>query len=142
MATITLSKAKKIISKALAKGKDAGMKPLSVAVLDQGGNLIAFERSDGAPAGRFELADGKAHAAIMMGIPTSAILKRAEQQPFFVNALSVAYKGRFVPVTGGVLVTDKRGDIIGAVGVTGDSSDNDASAAIAGIEAVGFGVIA
>ena len=142
MTTISRESARTIIAQALAAGTDAGMKPLSVAVVDAGGNLIAFERSDGAPAGRFELADGKANACIMMGIPTSAIMARAEQQPYFVNALSVAYKGRFVPVTGGVLVTDNTGDIIGAVGVTGDTSDNDAAAAVAGIKAAGFNAIA
>ena len=142
MTTISHESARTIIAQALATGTDAGMKPLSVAVVDAGGNLIAFERGDGAPGGRFELADGKANACIMMGIPTSAIMARAEQQPYFVNALSVAYKGRFVPVTGGVLVTDNNGDIIGAVGVTGDISDNDAAAAIAGIKAAGFNSIA
>jgi uncharacterized protein GlcG (DUF336 family) len=142
MSDISLNKAKKIISSAFAKGKEARMKPLAVAVVDKGGNLIAFERSDGAPAGRFELADGKANAAIMMGIPTSAIMARAEQQPFLVNALSAAYKGRFIPVTGGVLVTDEAGQIIGAVGVTGDTSENDAAAAVVGIEAAGLSAVA
>lgn len=142
MNVISLAKAKKIITHALNAGDDAGMMPLSAAVVDAGGNLIAFERGDGASVGRFELADGKANAAIMLGIPTSAIMARAEQQPYFASSLSAAYKGRFVPMAGGVLVIDTLGNIIGAVGVTGDSSENDAAAAVVGIETAGFGAIA
>jgi len=138
MAEITSNKAKRIINQAFAKGKELGLKPLAVIVLDAGGHCKAFERQDGAPAGRFAIADGKANAAIMMGVPSSKLMQRAEQQAYFVGALNGAYNGRCIPVPGGVLVKDKKGAIIGAVGVTGDSSDNDVLAAVAGIEAAGL----
>jgi uncharacterized protein GlcG (DUF336 family) len=134
---ITLEQAQTMIQVARDKGREMGLKPLSVAVLDTGGHLLAFAREDGASVGRFEIARGKAYGCLMLGMPGSAILARAEQQPYFVAALNGAYDGKFVPVPGGVLVM--QGDaIIGAVGVTGDTSDNDAAAAVAGIEAAGF----
>jgi uncharacterized protein GlcG (DUF336 family) len=135
---ITLRKAKAIIKATVDKGAEAGMKPLSVVVLDAGGHPIAFERADGASPGRFDIARGKAHGCIMLGLGGSAIQARAETQAFFVQAMNGAYGGKFVPVKGGVLVRDKRGVVLGAVGVTGDTSDNDAIAAVAGIEAAGF----
>ncbi|MDE3029545.1 MAG: heme-binding protein [Paracoccaceae bacterium] len=133
--TLTIKRARTIIRAALAKGVEAGMKPLSVAVLDAGGHLIAFERSDGASPGRFDIARGKAYGCLMLGLGGDAIQKRAEAQPTFTDAMNGLYAGRFVPVRGGVLVRDAKGAVIGAVGVTGDSSDNDAIAAGAGIEA-------
>ena len=134
---ITLEQAQTMITVARQKGREMGLKPLSVAVLDAGGHLLAFAREDGASPGRFEIARGKAYGSVMLGMPGSAILARAEQQPYFVNALNGAYDGKFVPVPGGVLVM--QGDtVMGAVGVTGDTSDNDAAAAVAGIEAAGF----
>ena len=135
---ITLRKARAIIKATVDKGAEAGMKPLSVVVLDAGGHPIAFERADGASPGRFEIARGKAHGCLMLGLGGTAIQARAENQAYFVQALNGAYDGRFVPVKGGVLVRDKRGTVLGAVGVTGDTSDNDAIAAVAGIEAAGF----
>ena len=135
---ITLRKAKAIIKGVVDKGAEAGMKPLSVVVLDAGGHPIAFERADGASPGRFDIARGKAHGCIMLGLGGSAIQARAESQAFFVQAMNGAYGGKFVPVKGGVLVRDKRGVVLGAVGVTGDTSDNDAIAAVAGIEAAGL----
>jgi len=134
---ITLEKAQTMIQVARDKGREMGLKPLSVAVLDAGGHLLAFAREDGASVGRFEIARGKAYGAVMLGMPGSAILARAEQQPYFVAALNGAYDGKFVPVPGGVLVL-QAGKIVGAVGVTGDTSDNDAAVAVAGIEAAGF----
>jgi len=138
MAGLNLAKCRKIVRAAFAKGKELELKPLSVVVLDAGGNVVAFERQDGAAAGRFQIADGKANAAVMMGVPSSAMMDRAEQQAYFVGALNGVYGGRFVPVPGGVLVKDKKGTILGAVGVTGDTSENDAICAIAGIEAANF----
>ena len=135
---ITLRKARAIIKAVVDKGTEAGMKPLSVVVLDAGGHPVAFERADGASPGRFEIARGKAHGCIMLGLGGAAIQARAETQAFFVQAMNGAYGGKFVPVKGGVLVRDKRGAVLGAVGVTGDTSDNDALAAVAGIEAAGF----
>lgn len=136
--TITLKKARTIIKTALAKGREAGMKPLSVVVLDAGGHTIAFEREDGAAPGRYALAHGKANGCVMLGLPGSAIYARAEAQAYFVQAMNGIYGGDFVPVKGGVLVRDAKGNILGAVGVTGDTSDNDALVAVAGIEAAGL----
>ena len=142
MSDISLVKAREIIKNILQEGSKKNMQPLSVVVLDPGGNLKAFERSDGASPGRFKVADGKAHAAIMMGIPSSAIMQRAEQQAYFVNALSVSFNGRFTPVSGGVLVKDDDNIIIGVVGVTGDTSENDTIAAVAGIQSAGLNYVA
>lgn len=142
MVEISLRKAKTIISKALAKGREMELKPLSVVVLDAGGHVKAFEREDGAAPGRFAIAHGKAYGAVMLGMPGSAQMARAEAQGYFMNAVNGVYGGAVVPVPGGVLVTDRKGAVIGAVGVTGDTSDNDAIAAMAGIEAAGLSGLA
>lgn len=135
MNDLTLRKAKIIIRKALEKGKELGFKPLSVAVLDAGGHLIAFERSDGAAPGRVAIATGKAHGAVMLGMAGRAQMARAEQQAYFMQAVNGAFQGQVVPVPGGVLIRDARQNIVGGVGVTGDLSDNDEICAIAGVEA-------
>jgi len=135
MSDLTLRKAKIIIRKALEKGKELGFKPLSVAVLDAGGHLIAFERSDGAAPGRVAIATGKAHGAVMLGMAGRAQMARAEQQAYFMQAVNGAFQGQFVPVPGGVLIRNAKQNIVGAVGVTGDLSDNDEICAIAGVEA-------
>lgn len=135
---ITLDQAKTMISVARDAGRKLGLKPLSVAVLDAGGHLVAFEREDGASPGRFEIARGKAYGAVMLGMPGSAQMLRAEDQAYFMAAMNGAFGGKVVPVPGGVLVKDALGVVIGAVGVTGDSSDNDAKAAMAGIAAAGL----
>ncbi len=135
---LNLRKARVIIKGTLAKGVDAGLKPLSVIVLDAGGHVLAFERSDGASVGRFEVARGKAYGCVMLGLGGSAIQARGEAQAVFVDAMNGAFDGRFVPVKGGVLVRDAKGLLLGAVGVTGDTSDNDTIAAMAGIEAAGL----
>ncbi len=135
---LTIERARTIISAALARGGEMGLKPLSVIVLDAGGHPLAFERQDGASPGRFAIANGKAYGAVMMGMPGSAQMARAEQQPYFMAAMNGAFGGQVVPVPGGVLVRDEAGAVIGAVGVTGDTSDNDAEAAKAGIEAAGL----
>ncbi len=123
-------------------GRELGLKPLSVAVLDAGGHLLAFEREDGASPGRFEIARGKAYGAVMLGMPGSAQMARAEDQAYFMAAMNGAFDGKVVPVPGGVLVKDASGAVIGAVGVTGDTSDNDAKAAVAGIIAAGLSPVA
>ncbi len=138
MAVITISKARSIIKKVMSYGKDKDMKPLSVIVLDAGGNVIAFERSDGASPGRFAIAHGKAYGAVMLGMSGTAQMQRAEAQAYFMAAVNGVFGGQVVPVPGGVLVKDKNNDVIGAVGVTGDTSDNDALAAVAGIEDCGL----
>lgn len=138
MTELTLEMARRIIAMAFEAGRAAGMKPLSVVVLDAGGHLRAFERADGAAPGRFAIAHGKAYGAVMLGMAGSAQMKRAEDQPYFMAAVNGVYGGQVIPVPGGVLVRDKAGAVIGAVGVTGDTSDNDAAVALAGIEAVGL----
>jgi uncharacterized protein GlcG (DUF336 family) len=135
---ITLEAARIMIAGARAKGRDLGLKPLSIAVLDAGGHLLGFEREDGASPGRFEIARGKAYGAVMLGMSGSAQMARAEDQAYFMAAMNGAFGGKVVPVPGGVLVKDGSGVVMGAVGVTGDSSDNDATAALAGIMAAGF----
>jgi len=135
---ITLEAARVMLAGARAKGRELGLKPLSVAVLDAGGHLLAFEREDGASPGRFEIARGKAYGAVMLGMPGSAQMARAEDQGYFMAAVNGAYGGKVIPVPGGVLVKDETGAVIGAVGVTGDTSDNDAAAALAGIAAAGL----
>ena len=138
MAGLSLSRARTIIRKALETGKEMELAPLSVVVLDAGGHVIAFERQDGASPGRFQIAQGKAYGAVMLGMPGSAQMARAEAQAYFIAAANGAFGGQLIPVPGGVLVKDSRGRVLGAVGVTGDSSDNDAAAAKAGVEAVGL----
>ena len=138
MAEISANKARTIIRKAMASGAENGFKPLSVVVLDTGGHIKAFERADGASPGRFGIAHGKAYGTIMLGIAGTAQMARAEQQAYFIAAVNGVFGGQVVPVPGGVLVRDKRGNVIGAVGVTGDTSDNDVIAAMAGIDAAGL----
>lgn len=136
--SISLEQAKTIIEVARAKGRELSMKPLSVVVLDAGGHVLAFEREEGAAPGRFHIAQGKAYGAVMLGMPGSAQMARAEQQAYFMAAVNGVYGGQVVPVPGGVLVRDSNGGVVGAVGVTGDTSDNDAIAGKAGIEAAGL----
>jgi uncharacterized protein GlcG (DUF336 family) len=136
--SLTLKKARTIIRKAMEAGVERGFKPLSVVVLDGGGHVIAFERADGASPGRFAIAHGKAYGSVMLGLAGRAQLARAEAQPSFMAAINGVFGGHVVPVPGGVLVRDARGKTLGAVGVTGDTSDNDAEAALAGIAAAGF----
>ena len=138
MTEITLRKARTIITKALAKGAEAGMQPLAVCVLDTGGHVKAFERQDGASIGRFDIARGKANGALQMGLGSRTLNQRAEKQAYFLLAVGRIFDGGLVPVPGGVLVRDSKGALIGAVGISGDNSDNDELAAVTGIEAAGF----
>lgn len=138
---ITIDHARTIISTALAKGASEGMQPLAVVVLDGGGHLKAFEREDGATFGRFEVGHGKAYGAIALGMGSRMLNGAAEARPHFVNGVNGALGGALVPVPGGVLVADTDGTLLGAVGVSGDNSDNDELCAVAGIEAAGFTAI-
>ncbi len=142
MPEISLSKARSIVRGIIKKGREMELKPLSVVVLDTGGHVKAFEREDGASPGRFEIARGKAYGAVMTGMPGSAQMARAEEQAYFMAALNGAFGGQVIPVPGGVLVKDSRDRVIGAVGVTGDTSDNDSEAAMAGITAAGLNGVA
>ncbi|WP_170381713.1 GlcG/HbpS family heme-binding protein [Ruegeria atlantica] len=135
---VNLRKARTIIRKTLEKGREMELKPLSVVVLDAGGHVIAFEREDGAAPGRFPIAHGKAYGSVMLGMAGTAQMQRAEAQAYFMAAVNGVYGGQVVPVPGGILLRDRKGAVIGAVGVTGDTSDNDAVAGMAGIEAAGL----
>lgn len=136
--TLTIEQARTIIAAALKKGAELGLKPLTVAVLDAGGAIVALERCDGASRMRPEIATGKANGAIALGLGSRAIFRRAQEQPYFVQSMNALAGGSLVPVPGGVLVRDGAGAIVGAVGITGDSSDNDELCAVAGIEAAGM----
>lgn len=135
---LSLRRARTIIRKTFDTGQEMGLKPLSVVVLDAGGNVQAFERQDGAAPGRFQIAHGKAYGAVMLGMAGTAQMQRAEAQAYFMAAVNGVYGGAVIPVPGGVLVRDKSGVVLAAVGVTGDTSDNDAAAAKVAIEAVGL----
>lgn len=135
---LTLEQARTIIAQTRLRGREMGLKPLSVVVLDAGGHVLAFEREDGASPGRFAIAQGKAYGAVMLGMPGSAQMARAEAQAYFMGAVNGAFGGQVVPVPGGILVQSEAGDVIGAVGVTGDTSDNDAEAGMAGVKAAGL----
>ena len=137
MPELTLAKANEIIEKTIARGAETGTKPLSVAVLDTGGHLIAFQRSDNSSFMRFGIAAGKAYGALAMGVGSRWLHNQAETRPHFLEGLSNISGGRIVAVPGGVLVRQD-GAIIGAVGVTGDTSDNDEACAVYAIEASGF----
>jgi uncharacterized protein GlcG (DUF336 family) len=133
-----LETARTIIAGTRAHASSAGFKPLTVVVLDAGGHVVAVEREDGSSMKRFEIGFGKAYGALSLGMGSRSIMGRAEQQPYFVAAVTSAVGGTLVPVPGGVLVRDDGGDLVGAVGVTGDTSDNDEAAAVAGITGAGL----
>lgn len=137
MPAITLTQAQTILAAALAHARQAAMQPLAVIVLDARGVPKAFAAEDGTSLRRYEIAHGKAHGALAMGIGSRTLGTRAEARPHFFAAVSHVVGGAFVPVPGGVLIRDG-GEIIGAVGISGDSSDNDEAAAIAGIKAAGL----
>jgi uncharacterized protein GlcG (DUF336 family) len=135
--TISLETARTIIAAARAHAQETDCKPMTVVVLDAGGHVQAVEREDGASNKRFEIAFGKAHGALSLGMGSRGLMARAEQQPYFIAAVTQAVGGALVPVPGGVLVLE--GDqVVGAVGVTGDTSDKDEAVAVAGIEAAGL----
>lgn len=136
--SLTFAVAQSIIADALAAGQQHGFKPLTVVVLDAGGHVIAAARQDGASNNRFEIAQGKAYGALALGMGSRAIMERAEQQAYFIAAATATLGGRLIPVPGGVLIRDKDGIIQGAVGISGDSSDNDETAASTAIEASGL----
>ena len=137
MASLTLRSAQKIVTAALKTGRDRNFKPLAVAVYDARGALRALASEDDTSLKRSEIAMGKGFGAIALGVPSRALAKMAVERPHFVAAATHAVGGLLVPVPGGVLIRDG-GDIIGAVGISGDTSDNDEICAIAGIAAAGL----
>ncbi len=135
---ITTDQALKAVTETLAAGHEKGLKPLSAIVLDAGGHPLAFLRTDGAAPGRYAIAHGKAYGAVMLGMTGTQQMKRAEQQAYFMDAANGVFGGQVVPVPGGILIRDADGKVIGALGVTGDTSDNDAEAGMAGLQAAGL----
>jgi len=138
MTQISLNQANAVIAGAFAKGEELGLKPLSVSVLDAGGHLIAFQRGDGASIGRERIATGKAAGALALGVSSRKVGDMAGERPWFIGAFATAAPHPVIPAAGGVIVVDADGRPIGAVGVTGDTSDNDEAAALAGIAAAGL----
>lgn len=138
MNALTLEKAALIADRALEEGRALGLQPLTVAVLDAGGQLKLLKREDGSSLLRPEIACGKAWGVLGMGFGGRELARRAAAAPLFMQALYDASGGRMVPVAGGVLVRDAAGAIIGAVGISGDTSDNDEICAVAGIRAAGL----
>lgn len=133
--SLTLASAEKIIENALQEGRKHHLLPLTVTVLDSGGRLVAMKSEDGSGILRFEVAFGKAWGALGMGISSRLIRDRLSKRPTFVNALAAAAEGQFIPVPGGVLIEDQDGMTIGAVGISGDTSEKDEYCAIRGIRA-------
>jgi uncharacterized protein GlcG (DUF336 family) len=136
--TLTLSSSNTIITAALAHAKSASFKPLGIVVLDARATVKAASIADGSSLARFDIACAKARGALAFNMGTRGLEKLAKERPhFFAGAVS-AIEGGIVPVPGGVLIKDKDGTILGAVGVSGDTSDNDEIAALAGIAAAGL----
>ena len=135
---LTLAQASTIVDIALATARDLELVRMTVAVLDAGGHLVAFKREDRSGLLRYDIAYGKAWGALGMGFGSRTLYERAANTPQLFNALYVASGGREVTNPGGVLIRDGEGDIIGAVGISGDTSDKDEACAIAGIEAAGL----
>ncbi|MEJ0016672.1 MAG: heme-binding protein [Acetobacteraceae bacterium] len=138
MPQLTLDQAQTIIAAALKHGTELKMQPLAVVVLDERGVPKAYAAQDGTSLRRFDIASGKAHGAVAFGIGSRALGKRAATTPHFIAAATHAVGGSLVPVPGGVLIRGTDRAIIGAVGISGDTSDNDEAAAIAGIAAAGL----
>ena len=138
MLTLTLAAASIIVDAALAEGRARGYRPLTVAVLDSGGYRVALKREDKSSLLRPRIAAAKAWGVLGMGFGGRELERRAEKAPAFFNALTELADGRMVPVPGGVLVRNAGGDIIGAVGISGDSSAIDELCALAGIKAAGL----
>lgn len=136
--SLRMAAARRILDETLAAARAAELLPLAVCVLDAGGQLVAFQREDGCGVIRFEIARGKAHGALGMGIGSRTVRDRLKERIAFQASIAAATEGRFIPVPGGVLILDAQGQAIGAVGVSGDASDRDEYAAIAGIHAAGF----
>ena len=138
MSTITLAQASVVVDKALEHARAQKFKPLTVAVLDAGGFLVAFKREDNSSLLRFEIATGKAWGCLGMGFGGREFARRVAAAPHFIQALTAASGGRVVPVPGGVLIRDSGGAIVGAAGISGDVSENDEACAVAGIKAAGL----
>ena len=138
MPELTLPIAQTIIATALSHARELKLKPLAIVVLDDRGTVKAAASEDGTSLRRFEVAHGKAYGALALGLGSRSIGKRAREQPSFVAAASHIAGGALVPVPGGVLLKNSDGVLLGSVGASGDTSDNDERVVLAGIEAAGL----
>ena len=138
MHRLTLAQANALIEAAFAKGAELALKPLTVTIHDPGGHLIACQRQDGASNMRVKLAAGKACGALALGVSSRTIGDMALDRPHFVAAVDTMSEGGMVPAAGGVIVCGADGTVLGAIGVTGDTSDNDEACALAAIAALGL----
>ncbi len=138
MTQLTLDAASTIVDAALAAGRASDQMPLTVAVLDAGGHLVAFKRENGSGILRPDIAIGKAWGALGMGMSSRLLRDRLTDRPAFIGALAAASGGKLIPVPGGVLIRDADGGAVGAVGISGDASDKDEYCAIAGVRAAGL----
>lgn len=138
MTRLKLEQAQQIIAAALAKAREANYRPMGVAVIDDAGHLVAFAREDGASMFRFDVALGKAWAAVGMGASSRVLGQRAKDNPNFFVSLAATANGRFLAQTGAVLIKDAAGQVLGAVGASGGTGDEDEIICIAGVEAAGY----
>jgi uncharacterized protein GlcG (DUF336 family) len=138
MSEITLQQAERVIDAILARGRELDCRPLSAVVTDPGAHVKAFKKEDGSAMMRFEMALGKAFAALALGRSSSLVRARTEERPLFMNYLINASGGKIFPEGGGMLIRDGNGEIIGAVGVTGDTQERDEELAAHGIRAAGL----
>jgi uncharacterized protein GlcG (DUF336 family) len=137
--SIDLSTANRIISAALQEGRQRKLSPLTVCILDAGGHLVSAQREDDSSTMRFEIALGKAYAALGLGRSTRFMQETLSvQRPGFVEALAVTAHGKFIPVAGGLVIRDENRRVVGAIGVTGDTADNDETVALEATRAVGL----
>ncbi len=136
--SVTLAQASTIVDAALKKARELKQMPQTVVVLDSGGHVVTAKREDGSGIIRFEIAVGKAYGALGMGWGSRTMMERAAQNPNFLASIVAASEGRLVPNPGGVLIRDANNAVLGAVGISGDTGDNDEIAASAGIEAAGL----
>ncbi len=135
---LSLSQAQDIIASAIAERQARQFPPMGFAVLDDAGDLIAYAREDGASMFRFDIARAKAWGAVGMGVSSRTLGERAKDNPNFFVSLSATSNGRFLPQTGAVLVKDKDGQILGAIGASGGTGDQDEAVCIVGVTAVGL----
>lgn len=139
LATILpLETAAAIVDDVLSTGREESMLPLTVVVLDSGGRLIAMKSEDGSGLLRFDIAYGKAWGSLGMGISSRAIRDKLSARPLFQNSLMAASGGQLIPVPGGVLIKDSEGTVLGAVGISGDTSEKDEYCAINAIRKLGY----
>jgi uncharacterized protein GlcG (DUF336 family) len=138
MSSLTLAQANTIIASALAKARESGFLPMGIAVLDASGNLKAYASEDGASMFRFDIARAKAWGAVGMGASSRTLAQRAKDNPNFFVSLSATSQGKFLPQPGAVVIKDAKGLVIGAVGASGGTGDEDELICIAGVTAVGL----